>query len=139
MERRSAWALATQVATHANAANAAGAGVTTQLAVYATPRAGRTEIAGERGGAVWVRLAAPPVDGEANETLLAYLAKRLGLPRAAVWLVAGQSGRQKRVGIAGLDIGVVRERLGLAGGAVGSSQSVLEKGQALRSSRVQGR
>ena len=100
-----------------NVANANAAGVTTQLAVYATPRAGRTEIVGERGGAVWVRLAAPPVGGEANETLLAYLAKRLGLPRAAVWLVAGQSGRQKRVGIAGLDVGVVRERLGLDGGA----------------------
>jgi uncharacterized protein (TIGR00251 family) len=89
--------------------------LTAQLAVYVTPRAGRTEVAGERDGAVWVRLAAPPVDGEANEALLDFLAKRLELPRTAIRLVAGQSGRQKRVAIAGLDLPAVRERLGVSG------------------------
>jgi uncharacterized protein (TIGR00251 family) len=92
---------------------ASGALAVTHLAVYATPRAGRTEVAGERDGAVWVRLAAPPVDGEANDALLTYLAKRLNLPRAAIRLVAGQSSRQKRVAIAGLNLPAIRQRLGL--------------------------
>ncbi|MGH2367303.1 MAG: DUF167 domain-containing protein, partial [Chloroflexota bacterium] len=47
------------------------------LAVYVTPRAGRSEVVGERDGALWVRLAAPPVEGAANRALVDLLAQRL--------------------------------------------------------------
>jgi len=75
------------------------------------PRAKRSTVDGERGGAVLIRLAAPPVDGAANEALVDFLAERLGLPRRQVSIVAGERSRDKRVQIAGLDAAAVRARL----------------------------
>ena len=65
--------------------------------VYVVPRASRSEIAGERNGALRVRLASPPVDGAANRELIALLAKALSVPRSAVAIDAGHSSRTKRV------------------------------------------
>lgn len=84
------------------------------FAVYATPRARRSEFAGERDGALWVRLAAPPVDGAANEALARLLAERLNVPRAAIRLVAGATGRQKRVQVSGVTVTEAKTRLGIA-------------------------
>ena len=72
------------------------------LAVRVIPRARKTEIAGTRDGALLVRLAAPPVEGAANDALIDFLATRLGAPRRAVRIVSGERGRQKRVAIAGM-------------------------------------
>jgi hypothetical protein len=69
--------------------------------VRATPRAGRTEIAGLHAGALRVRLAAPPVDGKANAALVRCLARALGVPRSAVSVVRGGSSRDKTVEVAG--------------------------------------
>jgi len=81
------------------------------LPVYVTPRAGRTEIAGERDGALWLRLAAPPVEGAANDELLDFLARQLDVPRRALAIVAGAGSRHKRVRIAGLTPPAVHQRL----------------------------
>ncbi len=81
------------------------------LRVYVTPRASRSEIAGEREGAIWVRLAAPPVDGAANAALVELLARRLGVAKSAVRLVSGAAGRTKRVQVAGMTALAARERL----------------------------
>ncbi len=75
------------------------------------PRARRSAIDGERGGAILVRLAAPPVDGAANDALIAFLAETLGLPRRHVTIVSGEKSRHKRVEVAGLDEPDVRRRL----------------------------
>jgi uncharacterized protein (TIGR00251 family) len=72
------------------------------LTLHIQPGAKRTEIAGLHGDALKIRLAAPPVDGKANDCLVAYLAELFGLPRARVALVAGATSRAKRVRIAGL-------------------------------------
>jgi uncharacterized protein len=72
------------------------------LALHVVPRAARTEVAGRHGEAVKIRLAAPPVDGAANEELIRFLAERLGVARGAVTLKAGKSGRRKTVAIAGV-------------------------------------
>jgi len=67
------------------------------IALLVTPRASRTEVAGTADGRLRVRIAAPPVGGEANEDLVRFLARRLGLPRAAVAVTAGAAGRRKTV------------------------------------------
>lgn len=76
---------------------ARGAGVL--LAVAVTPNAKRTAADGLHDGALRVRLAAPPVDGKANDTLVAWLAEELGLPRRAVRLLRGQTARRKQLEI----------------------------------------
>jgi hypothetical protein len=76
--------------------------VTARLIVHVQPRARRSEVAGRHGDAIKVRLAAPPVDGAANEELVRFLAEALGVPRRAVRLTAGLQSRRKTVEIDGL-------------------------------------
>ncbi|MDR2112822.1 MAG: DUF167 domain-containing protein [Candidatus Accumulibacter sp.] len=65
------------------------------LTLHVQPGARKTEIAGEHGGALKIRLAAPPVDGKANAALIEFVASRLDLPKSAVHLVSGQTSRRK--------------------------------------------
>jgi uncharacterized protein (TIGR00251 family) len=74
--------------------------VTTCLVVRLTPRAGRDAIDGvDAEGRLRIRVAAPPVDGAANESLVRLLATTLGVPRGAVVIESGTTSRLKRVGI----------------------------------------
>ena len=73
-----------------------------RLAVRVTPRASRNSIEGEYQGALQVRLAAPPADGQANDALRRLLAERLNVPVSAVRIVSGGKGRRKRLAIAGV-------------------------------------
>ena len=75
----------------------------TVIAVYAQPRASRSAVSGLYDGMVKVALAASPVDGKANKALLRFLADVLGVSRSSVSLVAGKTGRRKRVLAAGCD------------------------------------
>lgn len=68
-----------------------------RLALYVQPGAKKTEWAGEHDGALKLRLAAPPVEGKANQALLAWLAKTLGLPQRQVELVSGDKSRHKSI------------------------------------------
>lgn len=63
--------------------------------VRVVPRASRSEIVGEHNGALRVRLAAPPVDGAANEELIRLLAIALGVGRSAVEIVTGHTSKTK--------------------------------------------
>lgn len=74
-----------------------------RIPVRAQPRASRSELAGEYDGAIKIRLAAPPVEGEANAELVRFLAKVLGVPRSAVRVVSGETGRNKWVEVEGVD------------------------------------
>lgn len=67
------------------------------ITVWAQPGARRTEAAAVIEGRLKVRLAAPPVDGKANDALLRWLADRLRLPLRALQLTSGQTSRHKRV------------------------------------------
>ncbi|MBM0126795.1 DUF167 domain-containing protein [Pimelobacter simplex] len=72
------------------------------LAVRVQPGASRTGAAGPagvEGAELKVRLASPPVDGRANDELVRWLAKELGVPKGAVVLVRGQASRSKLVRI----------------------------------------
>ena len=83
-------------------------GSTVRVSVHVQPRATRSEIVGLHGAALKVRLQAPPVDGAANEALVALLAERLGVARRAVRVVAGASSRAKTVEVDGTTEDAVR-------------------------------
>lgn len=74
------------------------------ISVHAQPGARKSEVVGLHGDALKIRIASPPVEGRANEALIAFVAKALGLPRAKVSLVRGGSSRQKTLLIASPDI-----------------------------------
>lgn len=77
------------------------------FAVRVIPRSSRNELVGMQGDALKVKLTAPPVEGAANAALIAFLAKRLGVRKSAVSIVAGERNRDKRVRVEG----VTRERV----------------------------
>jgi uncharacterized protein (TIGR00251 family) len=83
------------------------------LKVRLQPRARRDEILGERGGALLVRLTAPPVEGRANEALCRLLARRLGVAPTSVTLIRGARSRDKVVRVEGLSSAEIVTALGL--------------------------
>lgn len=78
-----------------------------------TPGARRNELSGVADGRLRVRLAAPPVEGRANEALVRYLAEVLGVRRDHVTVVAGGRSRRKLVHLSGVTLPEARSRLGL--------------------------
>jgi uncharacterized protein (TIGR00251 family) len=73
-----------------------------RLALRVQPRSRKTEIAGERAGALLVRVTAPPVDGKANDAVRRLIARRLGVPASRVSIVRGESSRDKLVEVEGI-------------------------------------
>ncbi|WP_394844594.1 DUF167 domain-containing protein [Pendulispora brunnea] len=82
-----------------------------RFAVHARPRAKESAILGVREGALDVRLAAPPVDGLANEELVRTLAEALRMPQKSVRLVRGTGSREKQVEVDGLSAAETLSRL----------------------------
>jgi len=87
---------------------------TTRVSVRLSPHASRTEVAGFEGNELRVRVTAPPLDGRANAALTRLLARRLGVARGDVRIVAGHASRLKVVAIDGLAEAAVRRRLAAA-------------------------
>jgi hypothetical protein len=77
-----------------------GADGSITLQIHAQPGAKHTEIAGVHGGALKIRLAAPAVEGRANDELLRFLAQAFRVPRRSVALVHGENGHRKTLRIA---------------------------------------
>jgi uncharacterized protein (TIGR00251 family) len=96
------------------------------LRVHAQPGAGRTAITGRHGTSLKVRVAAPPVDGRANETLRAALAEAFALPVADVTLASGGSSRVKRFRLHGITAAHFAPQLArvVAGGNAGGGRGV---------------
>jgi hypothetical protein len=65
------------------------------------PRASKSEIVGAHDGALKIRLAAPPVEGAANEELIKTLAKYFDVNKSAVEIVSGAAAKTKQIRIAG--------------------------------------
>ena len=76
----------------------------TTITLHVQPGAKRSEIAGLHGDALKIRLAAPPVEGRANEALLKYIAQLFGVPLRQVELRQGGQSRHKVVAIEGSKI-----------------------------------
>jgi uncharacterized protein (TIGR00251 family) len=79
--------------------------------VHVQPRAARSAVVGLHDGRLKVALQAPPVDGAANQALVALFAELLGVTRAQVALVRGEKSRQKTLGISGVSVEQVRALL----------------------------
>jgi len=77
------------------------------LAVRVVPRAATEGVAGYDGGVLRIRLCAPPLEGRANEALVRFLAKSLGVPNKHVTLASGEKGRNKIVRIEGMTLDAV--------------------------------
>lgn len=82
-----------------------------RLTVRVKPRASRSRVVGLREGALEVAVAAPPVDGEANAELIAFMSKKLGVAKSALGLVAGEGARLKVLSVRGLTAAELRRVL----------------------------
>jgi uncharacterized protein (TIGR00251 family) len=82
-----------------------------RFAVHVQPRARKPGIDGTHGDALRVRVQAPPVDGAANDAVVALIAGVLGVPSRAVRIAAGETGRQKLVDVDGIDAAAAVARL----------------------------
>jgi len=83
------------------------------LTVHIQPKASTTECVGIHGDAIKIRVAAPPVDGAANDELIRFLACQLSIPSSSVRIHSGASGRHKRVLVKGTTAQLVLARLNL--------------------------
>jgi len=86
------------------------------IRVRVVPRAKRNELAGERAGALLVRVTAPPVDGKANAAVCRLIARAAGVPQSRVSVVRGASARDKVVRVEGVEARALRVAVGLAAG-----------------------
>ena len=84
------------------------------LRIHVQPGAGRSAVVGRHGDALKVRVAAPPVEGRANDAARSLLSEALGVPEADVELTSGQSSRSKRFRLKGLDAEEGEKRLRVA-------------------------
>ena len=84
------------------------------LHVHVQPGAGRSAVVGRHGDALKVRVAAPPVEGRANEATEALLAEALGVARSDLELTSGASSRSKRYRLKGVDGAELDKRLRVA-------------------------
>jgi uncharacterized protein (TIGR00251 family) len=83
------------------------------LAVWVTPGARRSELAGVADGCLRLRLAAPAHEGKANAELIRLVAESLGVPRRQVDLATGATGRRKKLRVSGVTLEEARRRLRL--------------------------
>jgi uncharacterized protein len=84
------------------------------LRIHVQPGAGRSAVVGRHGDALKVRVAAPPVEGRANEASRSLVSEALGVPESDVELISGQSSRTKRFRLKGLDAEEAEKRLRVA-------------------------
>ena len=82
-----------------------------RINIYVQPRASRTEVVGLHGDAIKLRVAAPPVEGEANDEVVRFIAKTLGISNSAVHIVSGETGRRKVIEVGGVALPDVEKRL----------------------------
>ena len=82
-----------------------------RIVVYCQPGAKQTQCVGLHDGKPKIQLKAPPVDGAANKALIAFLSDVCGVPKSAITIELGASGRTKRVEVAGLSDEELSRRL----------------------------
>jgi len=86
-----------------------------RIEVKVQPRSSRNQISGVQDGVLKVKLTAPPVEGEANQALINFLARLLKVPRKNIVLIRGETARNKLIEIRGLSKEELQQALGLLG------------------------
>ena len=86
-----------------------------RLNVRVVPRAAKDQIKGLYGDALKIKLRAPPVEGKANQALVAFLAEVLDVPPSRIAILSGETGRSKVVLIAGIAEADARAALAVSG------------------------
>lgn len=79
------------------------------------PGSSKTAVVGTLDDMIKIKVAAPPEKGKANQCLIAFLAKKLGLRKKAIQIVTGQSNPVKHVCVSGISAETLRSKLGLDG------------------------
>ena len=79
--------------------------------VRVIPRAGVTKFSGTRDNRFLIRLAAAPVDGAANDALIAFLSEALDIPSKSISIAAGEHSRNKKVMLSGITVEQAERRL----------------------------
>lgn len=82
-----------------------------KIVVYCQPGARQTQCVGLHDGKPKIQLKAPPVDGAANKALIGFLSEVFDVPKSAISIELGASGRTKRVEVAGVDDAELSRRL----------------------------
>jgi len=77
------------------------------FSVWVQPRSSKNEICGLYGDAIKIKLTSPPVEGEANEGLIEFFAKRLDISKGKIEIISGHKSKSKLVRI----IGIKKERI----------------------------
>lgn len=74
-----------------------------EITVQIQPKSSRDEITGIHNGRLKIKIAAPPVEGKANQRLISFIAKTFRVPKSGVEIVKGKTSKLKTVKISGLD------------------------------------
>ncbi len=81
------------------------------LACRLTPSSARNEVAGITEESVRIKVTSPPVEGKANKALINFLGKIFKVPKSRIAIVKGETGRQKKVFIEGLETEAVMKKI----------------------------
>jgi uncharacterized protein (TIGR00251 family) len=79
--------------------------------VRVIPRASKSEIVGIHDGALKIRISAPPVDGAANVEIIRFLAKTFGVSKSNVFILSGETSKNKRIKIENLSKSSFEEKI----------------------------
>ncbi|NTU71747.1 MAG: DUF167 domain-containing protein [Coriobacteriia bacterium] len=82
------------------------------LAVHVTPKSGRDEVIGWRGGELAVRVTVAPEGGKANAAVCKVISAALGVPKSSVRVARGDTSRHKSLAIDGVSAEAVRDAFG---------------------------
>ena len=88
-----------------------GEGVTFAIRVH--PRAKKNAVTGTIGDTLKISVTAPPIDGQASEACIDFLAKVLSVSRSSVTIASGQSSRRKVIRVVGLSAEEIRKRIAM--------------------------
>ncbi len=83
-----------------------------QFTVYIQPGSRKSEICGVHDGNIKIKIQSPPVDGKANEALIAFLSKLLGVSKSSISVISGEKSRVKKIRIKNItDLKKIEETL----------------------------